>query len=270
MTSNASPARTRSRGRSTFETVLLAAGLFLGGVAVTAVGLAPLVQRRPAPAAAPHPEAARFAAKYGPSQNSQFGEEWMIRDFFNGRRDGVFVDVGASDYREFNNTYYLETVLGWSGLAVDPLQQFEEAYRLHRPRTRFRALFVSDHSNHEAKIYFLKDRTRVTSSDPEFTARYGAGAVELTSPTITLNELLERENIQKIDFLSMDIELAEPRALAGFDIERFGPALVCIEAHEEVRQELLDYFARHRYVVVGKYLRADTQNLYFMPLPSTE
>ena len=64
----------------------------------------------------------------------------------------------------------------------------------------------------------------------------------------------------------MDIELSEPKALAGFTIERFKPELVCIEAHPEVRQQILDYFARHQYVVVAKYLRADDKNLYFTPL----
>jgi hypothetical protein len=63
----------------------------------------------------------------------------------------------------------------------------------------------------------------------------------------------------------MDIELSEPKALAGFDIRRFKPQLVCIEAHPEVRQQILDYFAANRYVIIGKYLRADDKNLYFMP-----
>ena len=54
--------------------------------------------------------------------------------------------------------------------------------------------------------------------------------------------------------MSIDIELWEPKALAGFDIDRFKPKLVCIEAHQQVRQQILDYFAHHRYVVVGKYL----------------
>ena len=87
-----------------------------------------------------------------------------------------------------------------------------------------------------------------------------------TVPTITLNDLLGTEKVQHIDFVSMDIETWEPKALSGFDIERFKPQLVCIEAHEQVRQQILDYFARHRYVIVGKYLRADPQNLYFMPM----
>ena len=80
-----------------------------------------------------------------------------------------------------------------------------------------------------------------------------------------MNDLLAREGTARLDFLSMDIELSEPRALAGFDIERYRPALVCIEAHPEVRQQLIDYFHRHHYVVAGKYLGVDAQNLYFMP-----
>lgn len=68
-----------------------------------------------------------------------------------------------------------------------------------------------------------------------------------------------------MDFLSIDIELAEPAALRGLDVERYRPRLVCIEAHPQGRQQLLDYFAAHGFVVVGKYLRADTANLYFTP-----
>ena len=71
--------------------------------------------------------------------------------------------------------------------------------------------------------------------------------------------------VTAVDFLTIDIELWEPKALAGFDVERFKPALVCIEAHPQVRQQILDYFALHSYTVVGRYLRADAQNLYFMP-----
>ena len=66
--------------------------------------------------------------------------------------------------------------------------------------------------------------------------------------------------ISRLDFMSMDIELSEPKALAGFDIDRFSPSLVCVEANPEVRQQILDYFARHHYTVIGKYLRADPKN----------
>jgi hypothetical protein len=84
--------------------------------------------------------------------------------------------------------------------------------------------------------------------------------------TATLDDLLTQHGVTEIDFVSIDIELHEPQALAGFSIARFRPALVCIEAHPEVRQQILDYFARHDYVVVGEYLHVDETNLYFMPL----
>ena len=71
-----------------------------------------------------------------------------------------------------------------------------------------------------------------------------------------------------IDFLTMDIELAEPKALAGFDLVRYRPRLVCVEAHPDVRQHLINYFADRQYRVVGRYLRADPYNLWFAPADS--
>jgi FkbM family methyltransferase len=212
------------------------------------------------------PELAPLEVRYGPDHNSQFGEEWIVRDFFQDKVGGFFVDVGASHYRMFSTTYYLETSLNWSGLAVDPQRQFEADYKAHRPRTRFVPFFVSDVSNEEAKLYALAADPFVTSAERGFTEQYGSGTKELSAPTITLDDLLAKEKVSTIDFLSIDIELSEPKALAGFDIERFQPALVCIEIHPEVRQQILDYFARHRYVLVGKYLRADDNNAYFAPL----
>jgi FkbM family methyltransferase len=213
-----------------------------------------------------HPEGIALREKYGPERNSYAYEEWIIRDFFNDKRDGVFVDVGANDFQFTSNTYYLEKTLGWSGIAVEPLRQFEADYTLHRPRTRFLPFFVADVSNERAKMYVLEKNTLVSSADPAFTATKGGDAQQIDVPTITLNDLLDSERIKTFDFLSMDIELWEPKALAGFDIERFRPQLVCIEAHPEVRQQILEYFARHGYILVGKYLRADLNNLYFTPL----
>ena len=212
------------------------------------------------------PAGARYLAGYGPNRYSQFAEEWIIRDFFKDRRGGVFVDVGANHYKNDSTTFYLEEQLGWSGLAVEPLEQFAAGYKQFRPRTTFLAFFVSDVSDARAKLYVLDKHSVVSSSDRTFTERTASGARELDVPTITMNDLLQKHGIERFDFLSMDIELSEPKALSGFDIKRHQPELVCIEAHSEVRQWILDYFARHGYVLVGKYLEADEHNLYFTPL----
>jgi FkbM family methyltransferase len=209
---------------------------------------------------------AQLAERYGPARFSRNAEEWIIRDFFQDRRAGVFLDVGANHYRHESNTYYLEHELGWTGIAVEPLVEFEADYRQHRPGTRFRAFFASDASNQRARMFYLGDNPLVTSSTKEFTAREGGGTPsEIEAPTITLDDLLANEKVDRLDFLSMDIELAEPKALSGFDLRRFAPSLVCIEAHREVRQWLLNYFHDRGYVAIGKYMGVDLLNLYFAP-----
>ena len=213
-----------------------------------------------------HPESQALLEKYGLQKNSYSEEEWCIRDFFKDRRDGFFVDVGANDYKITSNTYYLDTVLNWKGIAIEPQKQFEADYLKYRPRTKFVSFFVSDASNQLAKMYLVNKSSLIASGNRGFTEQVGEKAKEVEVPTITLNDLLDSEAVKKIDFMSIDIELWEPKALAGFDVERFRPELVCIEAHPQVRQQILDYFAQHHYTVVGKYLRADINNLYFTPL----
>lgn len=209
-------------------------------------------------------ELAPFVAKYGPRKYSSHEEEFFIRDFFHDKRGGTFVDVGASHYRDRSNTYYLERELGWSGIAVDALARFGPGYVKYRPRTKFFALFVSDISDAKATLY-VGSNDLFSSSERRFTEDWVDVANKEEIPTITLDDLLATQGVTSFDFLSMDIELSEPKALAGFDIQRFEPALVGIEAHPQVRQQLLDYFHRNGYVIVGKYLRADPQNLWFAP-----
>jgi len=205
--------------------------------------------------------------QYGPGKWSENAEEWIVRDFFRDERGGVFVDVGSADARTGSNTYYLESQLGWSGIAVDALEEYAPSYERDRPRTKFFALFVGERSDEEATLYVSAMYEQYSSANREFTARYRPDdAVARQVPTITLDALLTRAGLSFVDYLSMDIELSEPPALAGFDLVRWRPRLVCVEAHAETRQAILDYFTSRRYAVVGKYLRLDRANLWFAPL----
>lgn len=210
-------------------------------------------------------ELAPIRARWGAARHSSHDEELFVRDFFADRRGGFFVDVGAGPWRERSNTCFLEKELGWSGLAVDALPELADDYRLHRPRTKFFAAFVSDVADRQATLH-VGENALFSSGESAFTNDYTDIAREVRVRTVTLDGLLAAEGVERIDFLSMDIELHEPQALAGFDIGRYRPALVCVEAHPQVRQKILDYFARHGYVAVARYLRADPQNLWFAPL----
>ena len=212
-------------------------------------------------------ETEALAQKYGPARSSEGPEEWILKDFFKDRRGGVFVEVGANHHERASNTYYLETALGWSGVAVEPQVKFAAGYRDHRPRTTFVPLFISDVSNQQATLY-VTGNDSVASSVKQFTEQWGE-VTPTTATTSTLDDVLDRLKIGHVDFLSMDIELAEPQALAGFSISRFTPRLVAVEAHPPVRQQILDYFSRNQYVLVGRYWRADAHNFWFAPLRQT-
>jgi hypothetical protein len=56
---------------------------------------------------------------YGADKNSRALEELIIRDFFNDRRGGFFLDVGSGRFQTGSNTYFLEKSLGWRGIAID-------------------------------------------------------------------------------------------------------------------------------------------------------
>ena len=244
----------------------------LGFVVAAAIGYSTAVFTAPppldlSPVAAPaDPPLARvLRARYGPDRHSEEFEEWIIRDYFQDERGGVFLDVGANHHQTRNNTYYLETALGWSGVAVEPQAQFADGYKQFRPRTVFVPLFVSNTSDQDATLWVPGQggNHRIASFDRGFAESPGIAANAVSVRTITLDDLLTRLEIPRIDFLNMDIELAEPMALAGFSIERFGPRLICIEAHEGVQQQILEYFSRHGYVLIGKYLPIDRDNYWF-------
>jgi FkbM family methyltransferase len=231
---------------------------------------------RPAEAAKPAPakeapvmsasELDTFKQKYGPDHFSEREEEWLIRDYFQDRKGGTFVDVGANHFKSASKTYYLESKLGWSGIAIEPQKEFAEEYAKYRPKTKFFPFFVSDTSNGKARLYLRRRKDQVASADEDFVRKFGVPEEIREVPTITLNDLLDSEHVTRIDFMSMDIELHEPQALKGFDIDRFQPSLVCVEGLLPVRQQILDYFTAHGYVLIGKYMWVDLENMYFEPL----
>jgi FkbM family methyltransferase len=202
---------------------------------------------------------------------SQDDEELVIRDFFGDRRGGSFVDVGAGDWRDGSTTLFLEERLGWSGLAVDARRELAPGYAAHRPRTRFVHALVSDGTRERERFYRADAYPEVSATSLELArdqqeALAGGGTISaIEVPATSLDRLLAQHGPRNFDFLSMDIEEHEPAALAGLDIERFRPSLVCVEAHRAVRDALAAYFHRHGYVRLDKYLRYDQANWYFTP-----
>lgn len=196
---------------------------------------------------------------------SQSDEELIIRDFFQDRRKGFFLDVGCAWPVKYNNSYYLESRLGWRGIGIDGLPDFAAAWQRRRKRSQFFNYIVTDHSG-AAETFYRAELLGISSTRP--LPPPGGKPIqyeELQVPTITLNELLKQQGVSKVDFVSMDIEGGELLALAGFDIDRFKPELFCIEAHVANREKILAYFAAHGYERIERYIPHDEVNYYFTP-----
>jgi len=201
---------------------------------------------------------------------SQHNEELITRDFFQDRREGYFLDVGCAWPMKDSNTYFLERELGWSGIGVDALPEYAKAWEQERPKSRFFNYLVTDHAGSPEK-FFRSELPGISATAPRktFSGRE-IKHTEIRVPTITLTKLLEDNRVGRIDFLSIDIEGAELQALAGFDIERFRPELVCIEWFHVGREKVVAYFAAHGYERIERYLKYDEANDYFTPKASRD
>lgn len=200
-------------------------------------------------------------------QYSQFEEEKLIRHFFDDREGGFFLDVGCADWQKNSTTLYLEKNLGWKGIAIDARAELRESWEANRPGSKFFNYLITDHSGTQDKFYAAGG---ISSTDADHirsfpqTGNVDVAKLERSVPTITLNELLDQNGVTKVDFLLLDIELGEPAALRGFDIQRFKPDLVCIEAgNETVRAFIAHYFPEHGYERIDEYLKHDTVNWYY-------
>lgn len=240
--------------------------LLLGALAIA--GLAPIVRggvpARPTPKAS-----AKDILKTEKPLYSQHNEEVIIRHFFHDQRGGTFVDVGCAAPIRSNNTYYLEKHLGWKGVGVDALPEFAQKWKNQRPASRFVNYIVTDHSGTREPFFRVERRARGISAIHKPTRDPGGLPVrteEILVPTITLAKLLDDLGIATFDLLSMDIEGSEPLALAGFDIDRFRPRLVCIETKPKNRQSIASFFATHGYARIDRYLEYDAVNYYYAPV----
>ena len=197
------------------------------------------------------------------SKYSLFDEELIIRDFFQDRRDGFFVDVGCAWPIRANNTYYLEKHLGWTGVGVDALPDYAPMWEDERPISKFFNFLVTDRSGTKESFFRSESLGLSSTSAHRADGKHFGGELaveEVKISSITLNDLLDRVGATKVDLLSMDIEGHELTALRGFDIDRFQPDLVVTEGR---RPGVEAYFKDHGYERIERYLPFDLANVYY-------
>jgi len=218
----------------------------------------------------PPPEIPESYAEFQATESklySQFNEELIIRHFFKDKRGGVFLDVGCAFPKTNSTTCFLEAHRDWTGIGIDAVEDYGPLWEENRPNAKFFHYAVSDTSGESLTFYQAAYPIISSMYEDQVMKHADKPPVPVQVETITLDDLLDRENVARIDFMSLDIEGAEPLALAGFEIERFAPKLVCIEMHEgaENEQFVRDYFEDHDYERIEAYVPYDFANWYFRP-----
>lgn len=171
---------------------------------------------------------------------SQFGEDALLFDLFEGKRDGVFIEAGAYDGTSLSTTYAFEQ-LGWTGLLVEPMPERFAQCHAARPGSRVvqAALGASGSSGTttfevpEAGARAMADLAASIRLSPESRRKVGAdhGAVtrSISVPLTTLAALLDQAPPQRIDVAVIDVEGFESQALDGLDLDRHRPRVLLVE-----------------------------------------
>ena len=66
---------------------------------------------------------------------SQAGQDVFVLSMLDGKRDGVFLDLGCNQPILLNNTYLLESEYGWRGLSVDIDERYFDRFVFRQTAT---------------------------------------------------------------------------------------------------------------------------------------
>ena len=152
---------------------------------------------------------------------SQVGQDKWVDEFFDHKREGYFLDIGAADGITISNTYYLEKELGWNGICVEALKvNFDKLIVNRNCHCAHNAAY-----NKNQTVYFLGDGNDNLGGHISGSNNY-TESVE----AVRLEEILKKYNSPKIiDYISLDIEGNEVEALLGFPFDEYEGILWTIE-----------------------------------------
>ena len=165
-------------------------------------------------------------------RTSQFGEDKKIIKLFDKDKKGTYVDVGCFHPTRQNNTYLMYK-LGWSGINIDLNPLTIELFKVARPSDINICAAISN-SNSVKSLFFDHDLSSLNTISKNHTLfiKKAFGTKDLKKKkikTTTLNKLLKKEKISKIDFMNIDIEGHELEALKTFNFKHFNIKVICIE-----------------------------------------
>ena len=185
--------------------------------------------------------------------------ETRLKDeFFDGARNGYFVDVGANEPEEGSQSWHLEK-RGWQGVLVEPQPRLAQQLKERRSAAVF-ACACSSPQN-AGKMLPFQVAGIFSSLNLNFFVADMRREQIIEVPVRTLDDILEEANAPTpIDLLSIDVESHEIDVLNGLTLTRRQPRLIVIE--DIVLNRHLHRLLRSRGY---KWLRRTGFNSWYVP-----
>ncbi|MCF7734117.1 MAG: FkbM family methyltransferase [Akkermansiaceae bacterium] len=191
---------------------------------------------------------------------SQWGDDLLVWEYFGKNRGGTFLEAGANDPKVLSQTYLLEQQ-GWTGVLVEPVPECCTRLRAERPGSRvFQNALGAPQQRGVLRLAIPNGLSELTSGLAEG-AEPAEGARVIEAGFITLSEALDQAGIERLDYLSLDLEGMELEALKGLDFKRHPPRLIIIE-------DRLGDLLRHRFLGKNGYklVRRNGSNDWYVPM----
>jgi len=182
---------------------------------------------------------------------SQFGQDIFVLCQSNFKKNGFFVEFGATDGVGISNTYILEKEFGWSGILAEPAKIWHESLRSNRNSIIDERCVWSESKKkldfREADSYELSTIESYSSLDMHKNARKSGSIYQVE--TISLMDLLIEHNApQEIDYLSIDTEGSEFEILQNFDFNKYNIKIITIEHnYTQMREKIFELLVSHGY-----------------------
>ena len=198
------------------------------------------------------------AASNPPAEShSQWGEDRLVWEHFDRRSDGTFLEAGALHPSNLSQTYFLEKK-GWHGVLVEPVTDLAAEFARLRPRSKLFHLALGAPEDAGKELAFVVPNNDSLAHLLEPGEIPAADATIIRVRLTTLSAVLAESGLEKLDYLSLDLEGHELPALHGLDFARWQPALILIEDH-------LHDLKKHHYLAARGYqlvFRTGSNNWY--------
>ncbi|MFC1839023.1 FkbM family methyltransferase [Thermodesulfobacteriota bacterium] len=193
-------------------------------------------------------------------------EKEEIRNYFENKKNGIFVDVGGNEPRsKYSQSWHLESILNWTGLIVEPNPSLANKAMEERPGSIVcECASTSPEKTGETEFYIPlldgAEKTGHASLEINVDEHNYKEHKVIKVKTTTLSALLEKHNIEKIDFLSIDVEGMEMDVLLGLDFNKYKPSLILMEDKHL-------YLNKHRFLKKMGYIlmKRANENCWYVP-----